>query len=85
MPTLHGKRPDGRPFAGFAVKHAHGVAISCDGQVIRHCTSLLQFDGPDGVRVGDGQYTFGNHLYGTFTSAKEQRLGTPGTSQRGKK
>jgi hypothetical protein len=54
------------------VKLAHGVAISWDGRVIRHCTSLSQPDGPDGGRVGDEQNTFENHIYGTFTSAKER-------------
>ncbi len=40
----------------------------------RHCTSLSQLDGRDGGRVGDGRNTFENHLYGTFTSAKERVL-----------
>ncbi len=47
--------------------------ISWDGRVIRHCTSLSQPDGPGGGRVGDGRRKpFENHLYGTFTAAKER-------------
>jgi hypothetical protein len=63
MPNLHDVRPDGRPFAGIAIKLGHGVAI-------RHCTSLSMPDGIDGKRVGDGHSRFNNHLYGTFTAAK---------------
>lgn len=72
MPNLHGMRPDGRPFAGVAIRLSHGVAISWDGRVIRHCTSLSMPDGIDGKRVGDGRNCFKNHLYGTFTAAKER-------------
>jgi hypothetical protein len=72
MPNLHGTRPDGRPFAGVAIKLGHGVAISWDGRVIRHCTSLSMPDGIDGARVGEGKKRFKNHLYGTFTAAKER-------------
>ena len=71
MPNLHGTRPDGRTFAGIAIRLGHGVAISWDGRVIRHCTSLSMPDGIDGKRVGGGKKCFKNHLYGTFTAAKE--------------
>jgi hypothetical protein len=56
MPNLHGMHPDGVRFAGVA-------------RIIRHCTSLSKPDGPDGNRVGEGRHR--NHLYGTFTAAKE--------------
>lgn len=72
LPNLHGTRPDGRPFAGVAIRLSHGVAISWDGRVIRHCTSLSMPDGIDGRRVGDGRYCFKNNLYGSFTAAKER-------------
>ena len=68
MPNLHGMRPDGTAFSGLAVRLTHGVAISWDGRVIRRCTSLSQPDGPVGCGI-DGVM---NHLYGTFTSAKER-------------
>ena len=70
MPNIHGRGPDGAPFAGVAIRLTHGVAISWDGRIIRHCTSLSKPDGDDGKRVGKGRHT--NHLYGTFTAAKER-------------
>ena len=70
MPNLHGTRPDGTHFAGEAVKLTHDVAISWDGRIIRHCTSLSKPDGPTGKRVGEEGHR--NHLYGTFTAAKER-------------
>ena len=72
MPNLYSKHPDGKPFAGVAIRLTHGVAISWDGRIIRHCTSLSEPDGPDGKRVGAGEGGHGNHLYGTFTAAKER-------------
>jgi hypothetical protein len=81
MPNLYGKRPDGRLFAGIAVKLAHGVAISWDGLVIRHCTSLSQPDGPDGGRVGDGRNTlrtiFMERLH-VWDSGEDSKVGTEG-------
>jgi hypothetical protein len=39
LPTVHGLNPDGvTKFRGIAVKLGHGVAISWEGWVIRHCT-----------------------------------------------
>jgi hypothetical protein len=72
MPNLHGRQPDGRAFSGLAVQLTHGVAISWDGRVIRHCTSLSQPDGPAVDTVCEGSKCGMNHLYGTFTSAKER-------------
>ena len=71
MPNLYGKRPDGTTFCGIVIKLGHGVAISWDGRVIRHGTSLSKPDGLDGERVGVGK-SFKNHLYGNFTAAKER-------------
>jgi hypothetical protein len=72
MPNLHGKRPDGRAFRGVAVKLSYGIAISWDGRVIRHATSLSKPDGIVGGRVGDAGYVPRNNLFGTFTAAKER-------------
>jgi hypothetical protein len=72
MPNLHGKRPDGRPFCGIAIKLGYGTAISWDGRVIRHATSLSKPDGIDSMRLGDAGYRPRNHLFGTFTAAKER-------------
>jgi hypothetical protein len=68
-----GQKP-GEPFAGLAIKLSHGgVAISWDGRVIRHCTSLSHPDGWEGERIGDRfSQQFTNNLYGTFTAAKER-------------
>jgi hypothetical protein len=73
LPNVHGKRPDGVTYRGMAVKLGHGVAISWDGRVIRHCTSVSKPDGIHGRRVGDRKASqFENNLYGTFTAAKER-------------
>jgi len=91
MPNIHGRRPHetswrgerraGDRFAGLAIKLRHGVAISWDGRVIRHCTSLSHPDGWDYARVGRAgeNPSFMNNLYGTFTAAKE-RVVTAGRS-----
>ena len=69
MPNVHGVSDDGKIFNGVAIKLRHGTAISWDGRVIRHCTSLSRPDGPKGNIVGQGT---ANHLYGRFTAAKER-------------
>ena len=58
----------------MAVKLGHGVvAISWDGRVIRHCMSVSHPDGMEYRRVGKVKDShFCNHLYGTFTAAKER-------------
>jgi hypothetical protein len=80
LPNVHGVRPDpndpdnpqkSRNFYGLAVRLTHGVAISWDGRKIRHCTSVSKPDGVGGKRIGERCH-FNNHLYGTFTAAKER-------------
>ena len=73
LPNVHGTRADGTRFSGLAVRLYHGVAISWDGRVLRHCTSVSKPDGEDGAKVssGGGQ-RFDNYLYGTFTACKEK-------------
>ena len=44
----------------------HGTAISWDGRLIRHCSSLSRPDGP----VENPPVK--NHVYGTFTAAKDR-------------
>jgi hypothetical protein len=68
MPNMHGIRADGRPFNGIAIKLQHGTAISWDGRLIRHCTSMMNPDGPEGHSNPVGR----NHVYGTFSAAKER-------------
>jgi hypothetical protein len=68
MPNLYGMGNDGYPFDGVAVKLYHGTAISWDGRVICHCTLLTSPDGP-GTQFGLGKR---NHVYGTFSAAKER-------------
>jgi hypothetical protein len=74
MPNVHGRKFDGSTFAGVAVKLRHGTAISWDGRVVRHCTSITMPDGIDGGSPLDGKRKrdFANHVYGTFTAAKER-------------
>ena len=81
MPNVYGRRPDGSIFSGIAVKLSYGVAISWDGRVLRHCTSISHPDGrpPDPENSGasprvssDCKQRFRNYLYGNFTSAKER-------------
>ena len=74
MPNVHGTRLDGPPFAGVAIKLRHGTAISWDGRVVRHCTSITMPDGIDGRSPLDShrKRDFANHVYGTFTAAKER-------------
>ena len=80
MPNNHGCRPGANftwvPFAGLAFMITNGVSLSWDGRDIRHCTSVLE---PEGRPVGEsaddcagGVQQTENHLYGTFTAAKER-------------
>jgi hypothetical protein len=55
-----------------AVKLYHGTAISWDGRAVRHCMSVSQPDGPGTAPVRSGCWNGNNHLYGTFTAAKEK-------------
>ena len=53
---------------GLRLQKGHGVAISWDGRVIRHCTSVSHPDGLKCGRVGEVKDSnFKNHLYGTFS------------------
>ena len=74
LPNVHGDRPDGSgSFDGLAIKIRHGTAISWDGRVIRHCTSVSRPDGPGTCFAsGYGGKKTTNHLFGTFTAAKEK-------------
>jgi hypothetical protein len=78
LPNEHGLKPDGvTKFRGLAVKLGHGVAISWDGRVIRHCTSVSHPDGMECGRVGEVRDShFRIHLYGKFTAAKEKIVRT---------
>lgn len=73
MPNVYGTRADGTPFRGLVVRLYHGVAISWDGRLVRHCTSVSRPDGDEGAEVSSGgRQQFDNHLYGTFTACKEK-------------
>jgi hypothetical protein len=71
MPNVHGKRSDASDYAGVAVQVRHGTAISWDGRVVRHCTSIPMPDGVDGYTPWTSR-KFENNVYGTFTAAKER-------------
>ena len=76
MPNIHGVPSLGHrwiPFSGLAIMITDGVSIrSWDGRKIRHCTSVSQPDGPSVEGVGNKMKVTKNHLYGTFTSAKDR-------------
>jgi hypothetical protein len=74
MPNVHGRKVDGSSFAGVAIKLYHGTAISWDGRVVRHCTSITMPDGFCGGSQPHGHRKehFANHVYGTYTAAKER-------------
>jgi hypothetical protein len=40
LSNVHRRRLDGSSFDGVAIKLFHGAAISWDGRVVRHCTSI---------------------------------------------
>jgi hypothetical protein len=54
---------DGTDYVGVVIKLDHGTAISRDGQLIRHCTSVTDVNGGD--VEGD------NDVFGTFWSTKQ--------------
>jgi hypothetical protein len=65
MPNLHELSVDGKAFEGVAIKLCHSMAISWDGRIIWHCTSLSRPDGVGTHVVGSGKGMV-NHLNGTF-------------------
>ena len=69
--NLHGRRLDGSEYNGVAIQLYHGTAISWDGCVVRHCTSVSRSDGAETSCVGAG-WTSENHVYGTITAVKEK-------------
>ena len=67
LPGLYGRTPSGVNCRGVAIKLTHGVAISWDGRVIRHCTSVVD---PGGKLDEDTGKWEANHVFGTFCAAK---------------
>jgi hypothetical protein len=59
---------NGIEYVGVMIKLDHGTAISWDGRLIRHCTSVTDVNGNKG---GEG----GNFVFGTFWAAKAKTLG----------
>jgi hypothetical protein len=80
LPNIYGRRPNPNPdgdawikFKGLAIRITDGVSVSWDGRDIRHCTSLSEPDGEvGGVACKPKRAEEKNHLYGTFTAAKER-------------
>ena len=62
---------NGVTYFGVIIKLSHGVSISWDGRLIRHCTSVTY---PNGTRPNPLDYKNKspdqNHVYGTFWAAK---------------
>lgn len=58
LPNVFGKKSGtGKIYNGMAIRLTHGVLISWDGRLIRHCTSMMQREK-------------NCHVYGTFFAAK---------------
>jgi hypothetical protein len=57
----------GNKHVGVFIKLDHGTAISWDGRIIRHCTSVTDVNGDKGVKD--------NCIFGTFWAAKAKTLG----------
>ena len=58
LPNVFGKKNgSGKTYNGMAIRLTHGVLISWDGRLIRHCTSMMQ-------------RKKNCHVYGTFFAAK---------------
>jgi hypothetical protein len=70
MPNVCGMN-NGTPFNGVAIKLYHGTSICWDVCVIRHYTLMTFPDGMDTEFGGGAQPTL-NHMYGTFSAAKER-------------
>jgi hypothetical protein len=58
---------NGVDYVGVVIKLDHGTAISWDGRLIRHCTSVTDVNGGD----IEGE----NHVFGTFFSTKANTVG----------
>ena len=69
MPNLYGIGNDGNPYNRVAARLFHGTAISWDGRAIRHCTLLTT---PVGRPETQFESESSNHVYGTFSAAKER-------------
>ena len=65
IPNVLGKTMDGNTFQGIAIRLYHGVAISWDGRVIRHCTSMMK-------GVNDATVVDGIHVHGSFVGHKTE-------------
>jgi hypothetical protein len=65
LPNVYGrsKQIRGGHFNGVAIRLRHGMAISWDGRVIRHCTSVMDLDCVANQRV-----------FGTFCAAKSKNI-----------
>jgi hypothetical protein len=72
LPNVYGETKDGRPFSGLAIQLNHGVAIQWDGQLLRHCTSILQNDGANSPSNMEEEtlVQVWNQVYEMFSAAK---------------
>lgn len=66
LPNVYGRceQIHGGHFNGVAIRLRHGMAISWDGRVIRHCTSVMD---PDNCIANQ-------HVFGTFCAAKSKNI-----------
>ena len=68
LPNVYGTKPGtGDSYNGLVIRLCHGVLISWDGRIIRHCTSMMERNAPGGKKRG-------HNVYGTFFAAKTRHI-----------
>ena len=67
LPNVYGMRPGTKEsYNGLVIRLSHGVLISWDGRIIRHCTSLMERKTPARNKS--------HNVYGTFFAAKMKNI-----------
>jgi hypothetical protein len=61
LPNLQDRRLNGSEYNYVAIKLYHGRAISWDGRVVQHCTSVSRPDVAETPTVGAGCSSGENH------------------------
>ena len=68
LPNVYGAKPGTRDsYNGLVIRLCHGVLISWDGRIIRHCTSVMERKAPGGKKQA-------HNVYGTFFAAKTRHI-----------
>lgn len=68
LPNVYGTKPGTKDsYNGLVIRLYHGVLISWDGRIIRHCTSVME-------RKASGGKKQSHNVYGTFFAAKTRHI-----------